>query len=71
MKSYQSLINQALNAGFEMYCDTRNDSNVRGIILTNTRKDSDYNGEVIDLFEDGTFVQYGQFKGLQPQFKFK
>ena len=66
---YNQRLNAAINAGFEVYCDTRNDDNIPGTILTNTNPKSQYNGECIDLFENGTFDQYSQFKGQSPTYK--
>jgi len=56
-------INKALMAGFDEYTETKNAAGSWGVILTNTDTNSPYNGECIDLFEDGSFVQYCQFKG--------
>lgn len=66
---YSEFIARAEKAGFQIYCDTRNEDSVCGTILTNTLLSSPYNGECIDLFEDGTYFQYCQFKHQQPIFK--
>lgn len=68
MNNYSRMIADAEKAGFEVYCDTSNE-NCRGTILTNTQLKSPYNGECIDIFEDGTFEQYCQLKGQTPTYK--
>ena len=65
---YNQRLNAAINAGFEIYCNTRNEDNIPGTILTNTNPKSQYNGECIDLFEDNTFTQHCQFKGQTPAY---
>lgn len=66
MTQYQQRIAAAEKAGFEFYVLTWNEDGVTGCILTNTNPKSPFNGECIDLFEDGTYEQYCQFKGQQP-----
>lgn len=66
---YNQRINAANKAGFEIYCNTSNEDNIPGTILTNTNPKSPYNGECIDLFENGTFIQYSQFKGQATTYK--
>lgn len=70
MNTYNNLIKQAFAAGFEDYCNTYTQEGLQGLILTNTKKDSPYDGEVLDIFEDGTFTHYAQFKGQDLKFKF-
>lgn len=69
MNTYNRLITNAVNEGFEEYCSTTNEYGTSGIILTNTRMDSPFNGEVLDIFEDGTHVHYSQFKGQALKFR--
>jgi len=68
MPLYQQRITHAINAGFEIYTNTWNE-NGEGAILINNQKDSIYEGECLDIFEDGSYRQYCQFKGQQPSFK--
>lgn len=71
MTTYSDLVKQAVKAGFEDYCNTYNEYGLQGTIFTNTKKGSQFDGEVLDIFEDGTFTHYGQFKGQSLRFKFK
>lgn len=60
---------QLYKANFESYtCTSKED--IPGEVFVANRQ-SEYWGEVIDLFEDGTFEHYGQFKGQELKFKFK
>lgn len=70
MNNYSAMLTQARNAGFEDYSDTRNDENICGTILTNTNPKSLYNGEVLEIFENGTHAHYSQFKHARLLFSF-
>lgn len=73
--SYQTRISQAQKAGFEIYSDTFKYADgvagerICGSILTNTKKNSPYDGEVLDLFEDDTYEHYSQFNQNHPHYK--
>lgn len=69
MTTYSALLNQAIKAGFTVYCNTYNDDGVCGSILTNIKPNSPFNGEVLDIFEDGTFTHSSQFGVNHPHFK--
>ena len=45
---------------FEDYCNTYNEDGLQGVIFTNTKTGSPFNGEVLDIFEDGTFTVLGR-----------
>lgn len=70
MNIYNNLLNQLEAAGFKLYVDTRNENGVTGSIMTNTDENSPFSGEVLDVFEDGTFAHYSQFKAADLHFKF-
>ena len=63
MSNYQQRIMFAENAGFDVYLVLKDCT-----ILTNTKVKSPYNGECIDIFEDGRIEQYCQFPGQTPTF---
>lgn len=67
MTTYQQRIHNAQKAGFEVYVSIQKD-NAEGTILFNTDVSSPYNGECIDIYEDGSYEQYCQFKGQQPAY---
>ena len=69
MRTYQEMRTIACNANFDQYCDTVNEDGIRGIILVATQE-SEFFGEAIDLFEDGTYIHYNQFKGQTNKFSF-
>ena len=74
MTTYNILVKQAIKAGFEDYCNTYNEDGLQGTIFTNTKTGSPFNGEVLDIFEDGTFTHYSQFADNHPHYsplKFK
>lgn len=72
MQTIQSIINQAIKAGFEVYGSFN--EGLQHEILTCTK--GEYSGEVIDLYWDyktgkvHTIDYSSQFKGQSPKFKF-
>lgn len=77
MKKYQSLIKQAIKAGFELhqgtykYADGVSGARIDGDILLNTTKGSVFDGEVVEVYEDLTFSIYSQFPNTTVNFTFK
>lgn len=77
LQTYSTLIKQAIKAGFEehqgtyKYADGVSGKIIEGSILLNTKPTSQFNGEVLDIYEDGSFDHYSQFKGTSLNFKFK
>ena len=69
MNQYQQRISAAEKAGFKIYLDTTNAYGSPGTILCNTETGNPYDGECVDIFEDGTFEQYTQFPGQKPVYK--
>lgn len=57
-------VSQLHNAGFESYVAS---NEVEIFVAT---RGSNFYGECIDLFNDGTFDHYTQFKGRELKFKF-
>jgi len=66
----QKAESQAEKAGFQFYTSTSNEDHGQGVIMINNKKESPFNGECLDLFEDGTIHHYSQFKGVELKFKF-
>lgn len=62
---YNNRINAAIKADFEIYL-THVADDFECTILTNTNPKSQYNGECLDLWENGQYEQYTQFKGQHP-----
>lgn len=62
------------NAGFKAYSDTfkynkgARDKKIEGTIFK-AGKDTEYNGEVLDIFEDGSFTHYSQFPENHPHYQ--
>lgn len=69
MKTFDDKIKQATVAGFEIYHTTIVDGEDL-CILTNTDVNSKYNGETIDIYENGHTEQGSQYKGIIPLFAF-
>jgi len=65
---YNTRINAALKAGFEIYL-THTADGCECTILTNTVTNSPHNGECLDIWEEGQYQQYAQFKEQQPTYK--
>lgn len=61
---YNNRINAALKAGFDIYVTSVTDG-CECTILTNTDITSPYNGECLDIWEEGQYEQYAQHKGQQ------
>lgn len=57
------------SAGFEFHVNTWKQDGADGQIFL-ARQGSEFDGEVVDLFEDGAHEIYSQFKGQTPKFQF-
>ena len=67
---FQKRISELEKAGFEFYVNTENqDDGCKGVIYTNTKEDSLYSLEVIDLYENDKYEIYHQM-GCKCNFKF-
>lgn len=62
ISNYTKRINAATKSGFEIYT-THYGNDGECTIMTNTDPKSPFNGECIDIWENGHYEQYSQFKG--------
>jgi hypothetical protein len=64
------MVSQLHKAGFEFHCNTFMQDGADGQIFL-AEKGSEFGGEAVDIFEDGSHTIYSQFPGVVPKFKFK
>jgi hypothetical protein len=68
--TYKKMISQLRKAGFEFHCHAVVQDGPEGQIFIN-KKGARFDGEVVDIFEDGSHTIWSPFPGVVPKFKFK